>query len=77
MQIKKLKMEPPGRCWIWHRWVLFDAVFDNGKISDIGKTFYYLCKDCGARYAVQFPGGYQSIDSDWVFGKTKEIGIRP
>lgn len=57
--MKKMKMEPPNKCLIWHRWEL---------VKDTGATEYHKCKDCGARFARSTSGGYQPINYRWVTG---------
>lgn len=56
----KLKMEPPNKCLLWHRWRL---------VKDTGLTKYHQCVDCGARIAQQPHGsGYQPMNMRWVLG---------
>ena len=43
-------------------------------VYSTGFTFYFECKDCGARKYRQGVGGYQPVDFDWIEGKKKSIG---
>ena len=57
--MKKMKMEPPNKCQIRHRWEL---------VKDTGAIKYHKCKDCGARFARSTSDGYQPINYRWVTG---------
>lgn len=52
-------------CLFFHRWYT---------VSTNGHTQKQKCKDCSGRRILQPDGGYQPLDTDWLFAARKQKG---
>jgi hypothetical protein len=58
--MRKVKIEAPNRCWLWHRWRL---------VEDTGANAYHECRRCGSRFVRSIEGAdYQPLDIAWLIG---------